>query len=145
MFKTMWKKLYSFAYIKITFLIKMVMMVQMCSMKYYRYYRSWMHDRLYPGRRALKPNFEEGVKGFITWAFAQEYCRSEREVRCSCLKCECRFIISDPEEVECHLKRKGFIANYWVWTYNGEELPSNIPETANTHVSSSRAYMEYDE
>ncbi|CAL5194173.1 unnamed protein product [Lathyrus oleraceus] len=113
-------------------------------MKYYRYYHSWMYDRLYLGRRAFKPNFEEGVKGFITWAFAQEYCQSEGGVRWLCLKCECRSIISDLEELEYHLKRKGFIENYWVWTYNGEELPSNVPETANTHASSSRAYMEYD-
>lgn len=40
----------------------------MCSMEYFHYYRSWMYDRTYPGRRGLKPNFEEGVKGFITWA-----------------------------------------------------------------------------
>ncbi|KAI5407565.1 hypothetical protein KIW84_053715 [Lathyrus oleraceus] len=80
-----------------------------------------MYDRTYPGRRGLKPNFEEGVKGFITWAFAQECCLSEGGVRCPCLKCECRPIISDPEEVERHLKRRGFIKNYWVWTYNGEQ------------------------
>ncbi|KAI5436175.1 hypothetical protein KIW84_022582 [Lathyrus oleraceus] len=66
-----------------------------------------MYDRTYPGRRGLKPNFEEGVKGFITWAFAQECCLSEGGVRCPCLKCECRPIISDPEEVERHLKRRG--------------------------------------
>ncbi|CAK8535986.1 unnamed protein product [Lathyrus sativus] len=81
-------------------------------MEYYRYYRSWMYDKLYPERRGLKPNFEEGVKGFITWTFSQECCRSEGGVRCPCLKCGCRPIISDPEEVERHLKRKGFIENY---------------------------------
>ena len=83
-------------------------------MEYYRYYRSWMYDRLYPGRRALKPNFIDGVNGFITWAFAQERCRSEGGVRCPCLKCGCRYIISDPEEIIRHLHRKGFIENYWV-------------------------------
>ncbi|CAK8534900.1 unnamed protein product [Lathyrus sativus] len=114
-------------------------------MEYFRYYRSWMYDRTLPGRRGLTPNFEEGVKGFITWAFAQECCRREGGVRCLCLKCECRPIISDPEEVERHLKRKGFIKNYWVWTYNGEQLPSNeYAETTNTHASSSRSHMEFD-
>lgn len=54
------------------------------------------------------------------WAFAQECCRSEGGVRYPCLKCESRSIISDPEEVERHLKRKSFIENYWVWTYNEE-------------------------
>ncbi|CAK8564730.1 unnamed protein product [Lathyrus sativus] len=105
-----------------------------------------MYDRTLPGRRGLTTNFEEGVKGFITWAFAQECCRREGGVRCPCLKCECRRIISDPEEVERHLKRKGFIKNYWVWTYNGEQLPSNVhAETTNTDASSSRSHMEFDE
>ncbi|CAK8571760.1 unnamed protein product [Lathyrus sativus] len=87
-------------------------------MEYYRYYRSWMYNRLYLGRRGFKPNIKEGVKGFITLAFSQECCRSEGGVRCPCLKCGLRPIISDPEEVERHLKRRGFIENYWVWTYN---------------------------
>ncbi|CAL5188077.1 unnamed protein product [Lathyrus oleraceus] len=39
-------------------------------MEYYRSYRSWMYDRLYPGKRVLKPNFEEEVKEFIMWTFA---------------------------------------------------------------------------
>ncbi|CAK8560755.1 unnamed protein product [Lathyrus sativus] len=106
-------------------------------MKYFRYYRSWMYDRTLLGRRGLTPNFEEGVKGFITCSFAQEYCRSEGGVKCPCLKCECRPIVSDPEEVERHLKMRGFIKNYWTWTFNGEQLPSNVLETTNTHASRS--------
>src|ERR1043165_7077579 len=104
-----------------------------------------MYDRTYPGRSGLKPNFIVGVDGFIKWAFAQECCRSEGGVRCPCLKCECRPIISDLEEVTRHLHRRGFIEKYWVWTYNGEELSGNVPETSNTHASSSRPLMEYEE
>ena len=103
------------------------MIVYMCNMKYYRYGRSWIYGRLYSGRRALKPHFIEGVNEFITWAFAQECCRSEGGVRFPCLKCERRSIISDPEKVARHLHRRGFIENYWVWMYNGEELSSNVP------------------
>ncbi|CAK8578090.1 unnamed protein product [Lathyrus sativus] len=114
-------------------------------MQYYWYYRSWMHDRLYRGRRELKLNFGEGVKRFITWAFSQECCQREGGVRSPCLKCECIPIISDPEEVERHLKTRGFIENYWVWTYNGEELPSSVPETSNIYASSSRSPMEHGE
>ncbi|CAK8544258.1 unnamed protein product [Lathyrus sativus] len=114
-------------------------------MKYYRYYRSWMYDRLYSGRGELKPNFEEGDKSFITWAFSQECCRSEGEVRCPYLKCECTPIISDRGEVEGHLKKKGFIENYWVLTYNEEKMPSRVPETSNTHGSSSRSPVEHGE
>ncbi|XP_058750302.1 uncharacterized protein LOC131623315 isoform X2 [Vicia villosa] len=115
-------------------------------MENYKFYRSWMYDRMYAGRRGLKPLFEEGVKLFITWAFDQECCREEGGVRCPCLKCGCRRIISDPKEVETHLKRKGFKENYWVWTSNGEEMPINMPETSNfQHGSSSRSQMEYKE
>lgn len=67
----------------------------MCNIEYYRHYRSWMCDRLYPGRRGVKLNFEEGVKWFIAWAFAQEYCQSDGGVRCFCLKCECGPIICE--------------------------------------------------
>jgi hypothetical protein len=49
-------------------------------MDYYRYYRSWMYDRTYPGRTGLKPNFEEGVKGFIAFAVAQETYRVEEGI-----------------------------------------------------------------
>ncbi|XP_058752195.1 uncharacterized protein LOC131625348 [Vicia villosa] len=115
-------------------------------MENYKFYRSWMYDRMYAGRRGLKPLFEEGVKLFITWAFDQECCREEGGVRCPCLKCGCRRIISDPKEVETHLKRKGFKENYWVWTSNGEEMPINMPETSNfQHGSCSRSHMEYEE
>ncbi|CAK8576488.1 unnamed protein product [Lathyrus sativus] len=37
------------------------------------------------------------------------------------------------------------IEKYWVWTYNGEELSSNVPETSNMHASSSRSPMEHGE
>ncbi|CAK8534646.1 unnamed protein product [Lathyrus sativus] len=103
-----------------------------------------MYNRLYLGRHRLKLNFEEGVKGFITWTFSHECCRSEGGVRCYCLKYKCGPIICDPEKVERHLKRMSFIENYWVLTYNGEELPSNVPETSNTLASSSRSPMEYE-
>ncbi|CAK8542000.1 unnamed protein product [Lathyrus sativus] len=103
-----------------------------------------MYNRLYLGRCVLKPKFEETVKGFITWAFAQECYRSEAGVRCLCLNCECRPIIIDPEEVERHLKKRSFIKNYWVWTYDGEEMSSNVSEITNMHASSSRTHMEYD-
>ncbi|XP_058742465.1 uncharacterized protein LOC131614952 [Vicia villosa] len=106
-------------------------------MENYKFYRSWMYDHMYAGRRGLKPIFEEGVKLFITWAFDQECCREEGGVRCPCLKCGCRRIISDPKEVETHLKRKGFKENYWVWTSNGEEMSMNMPET--------RVNVAYDE
>ncbi|CAK8575973.1 unnamed protein product [Lathyrus sativus] len=104
-----------------------------------------MYDRMYAGRRRLKPHFE-GVKTFITWGFGQECCQREGGVRCLCLKFGCRRIISKPEEVETHLKRKGFKDNYWVWISNGEEMSTNMSETSNLQQSSSiQSHMEYEE
>lgn len=79
-----------------------------------------MYDRTFPGRTRLKPQFVAGVDGFISWAWEQEICRYEGGVRCPCLKCRCRHIITDPGDVKKHLKRVGFMPNYWVWAYNGE-------------------------
>ena len=95
--------------------------MNMCSIEYYQFYRSWMYDRYFSGIRGLKLHFKEGVVGFLSYAFGQEYCQSERRVRCPCLKCGCRNIISDPSEVKRHLEKVGFRPNYWVWTYNGEK------------------------
>ena len=91
-------------------------------MEYYQFYRSWMYDRTFPGRRGLKPHFKEGVDAFLAYAFAQDCCRSEGGIRCPCLKCGCKNIISDPSEVKRHLERVGFRPNYWVWTSNGEKM-----------------------
>ncbi|CAK8576088.1 unnamed protein product [Lathyrus sativus] len=105
-----------------------------------------MYNHMYARKRGLKPHFEEGVKMFITWAFNQECGQREGGVRCMCLKCGCRHIISNLEEVETHLKRKEFKENYWVCTSNGEEMSMNMPETRNLQQgSSSRSQMEYEE
>ena len=72
----------------------------MCSMEYYQFYRSWMYDRMFPGRRGLKPQFKEGLDMFLTYAFTHEWCRRDGGVRCPCLKCGCRNIISDRSEVK---------------------------------------------
>ncbi|KAI5448246.1 hypothetical protein KIW84_015608 [Lathyrus oleraceus] len=53
-------------------------------------------------------------------------------------------IISYPEELERHLNRTSFIESYWAWTYNEEQLTSNVPETANMHAPSSQSHMQYD-
>lgn len=49
-------------------------------MEYYLYYRSWMYNRLYPGTRRLKPNFEEGVKGFIMWHLLRNVVEANEEL-----------------------------------------------------------------
>ncbi|XP_058752188.1 uncharacterized protein LOC131625341 [Vicia villosa] len=94
---------------------------------------------MFPGRRGLKPLFMEGVAAFLSFAFAQECCRREGGVRCPCLKCGCRNIISDPSEVNRHLERVGFRPNYWVWTSNGETM-----QEMNREASSSQTHIEPD-
>ncbi|KAK2445148.1 hypothetical protein QL285_016112 [Trifolium repens] len=113
-------------------------------MEYYRYYRSWMYDRTYPGRTGLKPNFEEGVKGFIAFAVAQETYKVEEGIRCPCTKCTCRFI-KTPVEVSNHLKKVGFMKDYWVWTNNGEQLVFPEVHANNTVASTSGMHEEYVE
>ncbi|XP_058739830.1 uncharacterized protein LOC131612031 [Vicia villosa] len=108
-------------------------------MEHYQFYRSWMYDRMFPGRRGLKPLFMEGVAAFLSYAFAQECCRREGGVRCPCLKCGCRNIISDPSEVKRHLERVGFRPNYWVWTSNRETM-----QEMNREASSSQTHIEPD-
>ncbi|CAK8573023.1 unnamed protein product [Lathyrus sativus] len=95
-----------------------------------------MYDRTYLGRRRLKPHFKEGLVAFLTYAFAQKCCRSEGGVRCPCLNCGCRNIISDLNKVKHHLEKDGFRPNYWVWYSNGEILPGMNRETSSsqTHV-----------
>lgn len=96
-------------------------MLYMCSMKHYQLYRSWMYDKTFRRRHGLKRRFKKGVVGFLTYAFVQEYCRSEGRVRYLCLKCGCRNIISNPSEVKRHLVRVDFRPNFWVWAANGEK------------------------
>jgi len=48
-----------------------------------------MYGRTFLGRTGLKPQFVEGVDGFISWAWTQEICRVEGGIRCPYLKCRC--------------------------------------------------------
>ena len=63
-----------------------------------------MYDRTFPRRRGLKPYFVGGVHGFISWAWGQHVCKDEGGIRCPCLKCACRYIKTDPNEVKKHLE-----------------------------------------
>lgn len=71
-----------------------------------------MYGRIFPERPELKPHFMEGVVGFLKYAFAQDCCWRDGGVRCLCLKCGYRNIISDLSEVQRHMERVGFRANY---------------------------------
>ncbi|CAL5183149.1 unnamed protein product [Lathyrus oleraceus] len=72
-----------------------------------------MYDMMYPGRRVLKSNFE-GVKKVYYVGICSRILSKRRRSKIPCVKCECRPIINDLEEVERRLKRTSFIENYWV-------------------------------
>ncbi|XP_024634618.1 uncharacterized protein [Medicago truncatula] len=106
------------------------------------FHRSWMYDRKYPGKRKLKAAFVDGVRDFVAYAMAQDAFQLEGGIRCSCVKCTCRLIRS-PKDVLNHLKDLGFMENYYVWIYHGEQEPTNNTEfDVNMHASSSEARME---
>lgn len=105
-----------------------------------------MYDRTFPGRTGLKPHFVQGVEGFISWAWAQEICTTEGGIRCPCLKCKCRYIIADPGHVNQHLKRVGFMPDYWIWIYNGEKFQNfGVEVNAQASTSHGGTNVEYNE
>ena len=81
--------------------------------------RSWMYERIVNGR--VLPSFVEGVNAFVAYALTQTTCLSGGMMKCPCTQFKCRnkqFL--PPETVVEHLKRRGFVAEYVVWTSHGE-------------------------
>jgi len=84
----------------------------------------------------------DGVRDFVAYAMTQDAFQLEGGIRCPCAKCTCRLIRS-PKDVANHLKDLGFMDNYYVWIYHGEQEPTNNTESdVNMHTSSSGARME---
>ena len=82
--------------------------------------RSWMYRRTVNDR--IQSSFVEGVEAFIAFALTQTTCLSRGMMKCPCNANKCRnrqFL--PPRTVVEHLKRKGFVAEYEVWCYHGEE------------------------
>ena len=84
--------------------------------------RSWMYNRLLPGRKGYTDEFVKGVEDFILFACQRPYFESEGTIRCPCCKCKNqRYLTTD--EVKLHLYKTGFVPNYWYWTSHGESDP----------------------
>jgi len=116
-------------------------MSTMQKMDQYYYYR-WMYDRTFSRRTKLKPQFEEGIHGFVAFAMSQNIYEREEGIRCLCLTCTCRLIQSG-EDVIKHLKKVGFMDSNWVWTNHGEQMPPiNIGFDVNTHASCNGTHTE---
>ena len=63
------------------------------------------------------------VEEFIQTTRQYKYYVLEGGIRCPCIKCECTRILKD-EEVKVHVYKKGFMPDYWIWTFHDEEVPS---------------------
>jgi len=83
--------------------------------------RDWMYDRVYKGRRGLKPTFVAGVEEFIEIAYQQESYVNERQLKCPCIKCECTRIF-DVQTIKLHLYKHGFMPDYFIWIDHGEAI-----------------------
>jgi len=84
-------------------------------------HHSWMYDCCYLARRGLKENFFIGVEDFVRTTRQYKYDALDRGIICPCLKCKCTKFLN--EVVKVHLYQKGFMPNYKIWTFHGEEIP----------------------
>ena len=105
---------------------------------------AWMYDRCHSGRRGLKESFVIGVQEFVETARRCQYYALDGGIRCPCIKCECTRILKD-EDVKVHLYQKGFMPNYTVWTFHGEEIPSTSNRVENRHASGSNTVVHTSE
>lgn len=71
------------------------------------------------GRVGLKPEFIEGVDGFVDYAMTLEPFQLNGLVKCPCKKCLCRNY-EKPDTVKFHLYKDGFMEKYTVWTSHGK-------------------------
>ncbi|XP_015085167.1 uncharacterized protein LOC107028568 [Solanum pennellii] len=78
-----------------------------------------MYERTNFGRMGMKPEFVEGVDGFVDYAMTLETFQLSSLVKCPCKKCKC-MNYEKPEIVKFHLYRNGFKEDYTVWTSHGE-------------------------
>jgi len=121
-------------------------LVNVQQMEYYQYFCSWIYDRTFPGRTGLTSHFVQGVKGFISWAWAPEICRDDGGIRCSCLNCRCRYIITDPKDLKKYLMIVGFTPDYWLWIYDGEKFQNfRVGVNAQAFTSHGGTNVEYNE
>ena len=81
--------------------------------------RAWMYQRTVNGR--VLSSFMEGVESFIAFAMTHTKCFSEGMMMFPYNQNKCQNSKYLPlATVMEHLKRKGFVADYFVWTFHGE-------------------------
>ncbi|XP_049389086.1 uncharacterized protein LOC125853435 [Solanum stenotomum] len=80
---------------------------------------SWIYNMTNFGRMGLRPEFVEGVTGFVEHVKTLEPFQHNGVIKCPCNKCQC---LNYPKSdiVELLLFRNGFKKEYTVWTSHGE-------------------------
>jgi len=96
--------------------------------------RSWMYNRLLPGRKGYTEAFLNGVAEFVSFALGKTNL-SNGKITCPCTTCK-NLNFLDSEDVKVHLYRRGFIPGYWYWTCH-EEIDPTLCDVYNTYSNSS--------
>lgn len=72
--------------------------------------RNWMYNRANFGRVRMRPEFVEGVDGFLDYTITLQL---NSLVNCPCKKCQCRNY-EKPDIVKFQLYQNGFKEDYTV-------------------------------
>ncbi|WMV10617.1 hypothetical protein MTR67_004002 [Solanum verrucosum] len=69
--------------------IECLLMKETTARRWKKMDRSWMYERTNFGRVGMKPEFVEGVDGFVDYAMTLEPFQHSSLVKCPCKKCQC--------------------------------------------------------
>ncbi|XP_015069259.1 uncharacterized protein LOC107013896 [Solanum pennellii] len=112
--------------------------------------RSWMYNMTNFGRMGLRPEFVEGVTGFVEYAKTLDPFQRSGMIKCPCNKCQC-FNYEKPDVVELHIYRNGFKKEYTVWTSHGEidnkfdVFQHYVPGESSSTVNSNAQHYRIDD
>ena len=86
--------------------------------------RQWMYNRIDQTTRRVSDEFVEGLRQFIAFVQMQPICMESGRTLCPCRRCKNQSMQS-VEVVVRHLYDRGFVSEYYVWCFHGED-PSVI-------------------
>ena len=103
-------------------------------MEYLKIRREWMYKHV--GRKgSVSLSFLKGLMEFMQVASCNK--TNMKDVRCPCKKCKAKKH-HDYHVVEIHLTKNGFMENYYLWKFHGEDLStvntSAVVEDENENV-----------
>uniref|UniRef100_A0A803M6R8 Transposase-associated domain-containing protein n=1 Tax=Chenopodium quinoa TaxID=63459 RepID=A0A803M6R8_CHEQI len=87
--------------------------------------RSWITTTTKPG----DPEYQQGVKEFIKFAFENSGGRSK--LRCPCFMCH-NFLHKRPDEILNHLNKWAFDRTYTHWIWHGERRDMHAGDSGET-------------